>query len=95
MSGRSGARISTGSCRPKGDVHLFRRAEIYGRRYTAIEAFNYHCTDNEFTPDSHILAVGVLRGCEIILMEVTQDAGDIDTRVQARGWETLNASATD
>ncbi len=71
--------------RPKGDVHLFRRAEIYCRRYTAIEAFNYHCTDNEFTPDSQILAVGVLSGCEIILMEVAQDAGEIDTQGARKG----------
>ena len=43
------------------------------------------CTDNEFTPDSQILAVGVLRGCEIILMEVTQDAGEIDAQGARKG----------
>ncbi len=50
-----------------------------------IEAFNYRCTDNEVTPDSQILAVGVLRGCEMILMEVAQDAGEIDTQGASKG----------
>ncbi len=33
----------------------------------------------------HILAVGVLSGCEIILMEVAQDAGEIDTQGASKG----------